>query len=311
MNNTFETNITHQNRGGGRHDFFLIWGNALQHTEKIIAKIRNDKNFLIVAILRHPIRMRMQKFVKSVYAIDSTPRRHLKAKTKYLQNSNKCCIFILVKNLNPEENYFGQGKFRIIQCNKVVKLKNDIRNCFNPRFENQNIRIAPLNKGISHEHCIHASDNEKQVGHLLKLFDLPKLKHFKRYDNCTFEIPCHINVSKNPLLKTEKLDKLFINIANQGPVHIFDSPHLKYVRGNKQPYIDYFYNNFYFGPGIIEDHFPERFDQLINNFNPNFIGVNGKISKIIINSNNVILDGGHRAAILYHYGYENIKCIQI
>jgi len=294
-----------------RYDFFLIWGNALQHTEKIIAKIRNDENFSIVAILRHPIRSRMQKFVKSVYAIDSTPRRHIRAKTRYLQNCNKCCIFVLIKNLHPKEDYFGEGKYRIVQCKNIVQIKNDIRNCFNPRFENQNIRIAPLNKGVSHEHCIHASDNEKQVDHLLKLFDLPKLKHFKRNDNYSYEIPWHLNVSKNPLPKTEKLDKLFISLINQGPVHISDSPHLKYVQGNKQPYIDYFYNNFYFGNRIIEDHFPIKFDYLINSFNPNYIGLNGKISKIIINSDNVIFDGAHRAAILYHLGYEKISCIQI
>ncbi len=290
-----------------RYDFFLIWGNALRDSEKIITKIRNDKNFSIIAILRHSIKMRMQRFVKIVYQIDSTPRRHLRAKTKYLQNSNKCCIFILVKNLDPEENFTG----RIIQCNKVVNLKNDIRNCFNPRFQNQNIRIAPLNKGVSHEHCIHASDNEKEVDHLLKLFGLPKLKHFKRYDKCTFEIPYHIEVSNNLHPKIEKLDKLFINIINLGPVRISESPHLKYLKGNKQPYIDYFYNNFYFGRRTIEDHFPQKFDWLINNFNPNFIGLNGKISKILINSDNVILDGAHRSAILYHLGYKKISCIQI
>ncbi|MCY3725016.1 MAG: hypothetical protein OXF95_00040 [Rhodobacteraceae bacterium] len=295
-----------------RYDFFLIWGNALQQTEKIINKIRKDKNFSIVAILRHPIKMRMQKFVNSVYAIDSTPRKHLRAKTQYLRNSNKCCIFVLVQNLDPKEDYFGEGKFRTIQCNKVVELKNNIRNSFNPPlFENQNIRIASLNKGVSHEHCVHASDNEKQVDHLLKLFDLPNLNHFKRYDNCMYEIPWHINISKNPLPKNEKLDKLFISIINQGPVHISDSLHLKYIKGNKQPYIDYFYNNFYFGLGNIEDHFPKSFDILINSYNPNYTGLNGKISKIIINSDNVILDGAHRAALLYHLGYEKISCIQI
>lgn len=293
-----------------RYDFFLIWGNGLQFTEEIIDKIRNDKNLAIITILRYPIKQRMQKFINKVYAYDSTPRRHLRGKTKYLQTCIKCCVFVLVKNLDPIETCFGQGRFRTVQCKRIVELKKDIRNCFNPRLDDPNTRIAPLNRGVSHEHCVHASDNEKQVDHFLKVLELPNLNYFKRNDEYEYEIPWHVEVRKiTP--KVRKLDELFISNTKQSLTRVSDSLHVKYLKGNKQPYIDYFYANFYFGQIPIDDHFPIKFDQLIRVFNPNFKGLNGKMSKIIINKNNVILDGAHRAAILYELGYEEAKCIQI
>lgn len=295
-----------------RYDFFLIWGNGIQYTEEIISSIRNENNFIITAILRYKVKfpMRMRTFVNKVYEPDPTPFSHLRKKTKYLLKSPRICIFVLVKNMKPNEMYFGEGNFKILQCKQVKNLKEKIRNNFNPRFKNPKTQILPLNEGVSHNHCIHASDNEKQVEHLLELFGLPNLDYFKRYNNNEFEIPWHLNVSQFKI-QNRKLDSLSVRLLKRGIVKVSDSPHYQYILGNKQPYIDYFYNNFYFGTGPFEDHFPQKFDYLINSFRLNYTEINGKKCKIIIDNNDVILDGVHRAAICLNLGIEEISCIQI
>ena len=73
---------------------------------------------------------------------------------------------------------------------------------------------------------------------------------------------------------------------------IKESPALEYLRGNKQQYINYCnYKNSYVGKEI---HSIERFDNLIKSFK-----YDEKIS-IVIDENNIVLDGQHRASLYYN-----------
>ena len=79
---------------------------------------------------------------------------------------------------------------------------------------------------------------------------------------------------------------------------------MNYINGDKTKYIKTQTNN-RFG------HSEERFDNLINSVNKQ--GYNYKISPIIVDNNNQIIDGYHRTSILLNkYGKEhNIKVLKI
>ena len=81
---------------------------------------------------------------------------------------------------------------------------------------------------------------------------------------------------------------------------IYNTPHYDYAIGSKHRYIDYFYKHY--GKGLIEDHFPEKFDILIEYYKNG-----GTFPPVLIKHDNVIIDGGHRCAILMADGKETIR----
>jgi len=293
-----------------RYDIFIIWGNGLVSMPEIMDTIRNDPNYEIVRIKRHKINQ-MKKFIEDVYFCDNVPMQHLIAKTRYLMTAPREAFLVLVKNLSPDEKFYGEGAFGHIQCGKIKSTKNIIRNQFNPRFSDKNKQILPLDRGISHEHCIHATDYESQVDHLLSAFGLENLKYHSRYNELEICFPFHLNFSSYKIIEVE-LDSLYANIIKENGVveglKIEETPHYQYVSGNRKPYIKYFAK--YFGIFLQEDHFPKSFDKLIREFDINYQTHSGKKTYIIVQKN-TIRDGLHRASILKHLGIERIKCIQI
>ena len=195
-----------------------------------------------------------------------------------------------------------------MECVNVVDLKIRIRNAFNPRFADPSQKIAPLNAGVSHEHCIHGSDYEEQTEYVLKLLNLDSLSYYKRYDDSEYFFPYHLNVETYSLVDVP-IDTLKANIIGKGAVSLQETPHYKYINGKSEDYIQYFYGNF--GTNLCEDHFPEAFEKLILNFDPNYIREDGKESHIIINTQNIILDGVHRAVILKNKGITQVTCLQV
>ena len=81
----------------------------------------------------------------------------------------------MVINKEPDEKEYGDGVYRHIQCRKIKDTKTIIRNKYNPPFDDKNKRILPLDVGVSHDHCIHGSDYESQVRHVLKVLKLEGL----------------------------------------------------------------------------------------------------------------------------------------
>ncbi len=294
-----------------RCDCFIIWGNGLKNIPEIVGIIRDSGQYNIIRITKKDIGW-MSRFIKNVYACDTVPWIHLWVKTRYLLKSPKQCIFILVENKNPDEKYGGEGKFRHIQCQHINETKRFIRSQYNPKFEDAEKTIAPLPPGVSHEHCIHATDYESQVEYLLGYFKLKNLHFYKRNNQFSCYIPWHLRVGTHNQITEIDVDikHIYANIYGYTyPIRLEDTPHYQYVSGDKSPYINYFNKNF--GTVLQEDHFPEAFDILIRNFDENYRRDDGKKSFVIINDRNVILDGVHRASILMHRGRQRIKCIQI
>jgi len=253
----------------------------------------------------------MHRFINEVYACDHVPMAHLINKTRYLLNSQKRCIFILVENIDPDEKHYGSGPFRHIQCKKVKHIKERIRNKFNPPLRDTQKMIPPLNVGVSHEHCIHASDYESQVDYMLEKLNMRNIKYYSRYDNLEYYFPFHLDFNSYEL-ESCPIDSLRCNIldpdGNPMAVEIQDTPHYQYVTGDRQPYVDYFVK--YFGKQLQEDHFPKNFDKLISNFDIDYKTESGKEAHVIV-KDNIVKDGVHRLCIMKHLGVEEVKCIQI
>ena len=291
-----------------RYDLFIIWGNGLNFIPEIISEIRGDENYKIVRLKYHRFND-TDKFIKNIYKCDSVPIRHLISKTRYLLKSPQKILSVLVKNYDPKELEIGSGDFKHIQCEKINQTKLNIRSKFNPLFKNLKKQINPLPKGVSHEHCIHATDYESQTEYLLKFLDMKNISFYKRYDNLNIEIPWHLSLGNKNIIKDVYLNDLKCSIIDKGIFPINDSPHFQYVQGNKNSYIEYVNKNI--GEKLQEDHYPESFDKLINNFDKKYNDKRLKKSYIIVNKDNVILDGLHRASILKNIGCEIVECLEV
>lgn len=75
---------------------------------------------------------------------------------------------------------------------------------------------------------------------------------------------------------------------------LFESPAVHYLEGNRKEYIEYCnYKNTY---NPSDAHSPDRFEKLITDYHPDLNSVS-----IAIDAHNRILDGQHRAAIIFHH----------
>ena len=229
------------------------------------------ENFEVITLRRFDIKD-MPSFIDDIYSCDTYPISHLRAKNQYLMSVPKEIIFVLVKNNNVNEREAGSGDFRGVQCEHVIRVKNEIRERFNP---------AP------HNHVIHGTDYESQTEHILKVLGLPGVEYFSRK-------PYHLPIVNRDMRYVD-LDSLRANILGAGLVAIEDTPHYAYLKGDKGTYETYFFK--YMGRGLNEDHFPEAFDKLIEQ---------GEYEPIIVCGTR-ILDGVHRAAILKFRGEKKIE----
>ena len=282
-----------------RYDYLMIWGHGLPYTQEIMAMIRGRPELEIVAIVRRDI-ADMERFVRDVYACDTVPFHHLVAKTRYLLTTPAQIVFILVINHDPQEQYFGEGQFRHIQSQSIKELKEEIRNRYNPRLEDGQ---------RSEHHVIHASDYPSQVEHLLQVLGLPPLAHYQREAHAEIDAPYHLGVLRQLAVTEVDIDSLYANIIGQGLVSVKETPHYRYVMGDRAAYLEY--HDQHLGLELTDDHFADAFDEKIRNFSYGGTSRNGKRSLIVARplaaGRYQILDGVHRAAILASLGCRRVS----
>ena len=162
-----------------RYDYFIIWGNGINHVSEIMDMIDNELNFRVIFETKYTTD-NIGKFVSDIYKSDTVPLKHLQAKTKYLLKAKPEIYFVLVENRNPEEKMVGTGAFHHLQCQQVTRLKIKIRNKFNPRWE-EDKQVAPLDKGVSHEHVFHGSDYPSQVDYVLGFLGFRGLDYYRKF----------------------------------------------------------------------------------------------------------------------------------
>jgi len=284
------------NRMDKRYDYFLIWGHGLKYKKEIIDMIRENNFLEIKKIMFYKVK-NMSKFIKkTIYGYDYAPFWHLKAKTRYLLNvdPNVCIIFVL--NKNPKELFSGKDFFRHIECMKIKRIKNKIRDKFNPR----------KNDLRTENHVIHASDNEFQADHLIKFLGfIEGIQCFERKPNPILSSPYYIPSFNSFKVKKIKLSQLYGRVL-KGDVNKFttelcsleESPHYKYLTGDKKVYQKYL--EIFGGYLLTDDYSAEKFDKLFQN--SFYLKYPHNTSYILVEEvcpdKYVILDGVHRASKL-------------
>ena len=267
-----------------RTDSFLIWGHGLQYTAEIMTILR--LYFPIVYIHTKHIDD-VPSFVNNVYSnrFENFPIKHIRSKTKYLLQTPQDVVFILVRNHHVDVYNTGRGRYKKVRCRYNQQVKDKIRAEFNP----------PTGR---HDHIIHGTDSEGEVKHMMWLLGISKqLSYFTRNEGTPF--PYHIK--RRPYVETEvDLKSLRGNILGMGMVSLIETPQYQYAIGNKQPYIDYFYK--YFGKGLHEDHFPEKFDDMLSW---------DRLDPVLTRGRDIIIDGGKRACIRLARGEEFTKAYMI
>jgi len=122
-------------------------------------------------------------------------------------------------------------------------------------------------------------------------------------------VPYYIESFDSYEIREVALESLKANIKGLGFIPISETPHYKYLTGDRNAYI--YYQKKYFGVILTVEQTVEVFERLAANFAYGSKMASGKISLILAeplqNDTYRILDGVHRAAILMHEGIKKIK----
>ncbi|MFQ5681794.1 MAG: hypothetical protein ACE5HC_00845 [Candidatus Binatia bacterium] len=290
-----------------RYDFFTIWGNGLSHAEAILNILRKERNLEIVRIETRRIE-KMRRFVFDLYACDTVPMRHLHAKLAYLLDEHPEIVIVLVKNLAPEESIVGEGPFRHVQCCYINRIKETIRDLYNPR----------LNGVRTEEHVIHASDHEEQVDYLVKMLGDSRGLKFLGEDSSglPFRKPYHIPRPSAYAFKSLPVEGLWASILvdlesrvdKTKLVKIGETPHFQTLTNGGTAYVDYLRH--FRHTWLTDDH---TWDKLLhmNQLSERRIKDFDPILVTQVPEGFKILDGVHRAAVTLAHRFDTIKCVDI
>lgn len=277
-----------------RFDYFLVWGHGLSKINEIIEKIELDDNIEIKRIIYKKVKS-IKKIINKIYSFDYAPLYHLKAKTRYLKKVPKEIILIFVINKNPMEVIKGQGAFKHLESERLVKIKNNIRTEFNPY----------INGEFTHNHIIHSSDNEYQTFKIIKDFKLSnELNNLFDIRNNILTAPSWVNWNNKMYIREVFLEDVYANIVtDNGPkfTKITETPHFRAISTqNPNIYNEYLKNNL--GKNIKAYHSWKKFTALNNAFTPN-----DSLQNLIVvkkyRGNFIIQDGVHRASIMMFKKY--------
>jgi len=259
----------------------IIWETTNHSSLDILNELDKDR-YLDILWIKKLTAINVQQIIDIVYHLDNSPKEHLQSKLAYLRFTCQNCYIVLLKNHNYKAKQYGTGTpFEITSCENIVDTKWRIRKMFNPR---------------ENHHVIHMTDTEEETNYIFKrLINTPPSAY--EYHN---HLPWHkTNYGSYGTINLSDCKTIFKDIVS--------SPHYKYVSGDKQPYIDYY--KLHVGNELQDNHTPSAFDRLLENFNCKAYMFEKK-NLIVIDRDNTIGDGLHRASILYFNGYTNVPCFK-
>ena len=100
-----------------RYDTFIVWSTGIPFLNEIMVDLRSKFEILLVKKYLIP---GITKFVDDIYACDSYPLKHLKAKTKYLLDTDPICFLILVKNHHVNEQIVGSHPWNMTKTANLI-----------------------------------------------------------------------------------------------------------------------------------------------------------------------------------------------
>lgn len=289
-----------------RYDCVVIWGHGFNFLEEILNELRLINSFKIIKIIKQT-NVNIKKLVNKIYSYDYAPKYHLKSKIHYLKFTPPQVFFIFIKNNDPQEDYYGEKKFRHIESRTMRNFKNKIRQKFNPKI---NEKIP------SNDHIIHTTDSEAQTEHLLYLLGFKNGIQSLINNDKILPTPHYLNEPAKFSIQFVPLDNIYCNnvvlVNNSAYIKkmpIYDSVQYKFFN-DKRIYEKYLSD--YRGTFLTQDYNLSSYSKLIQNLNylkgkfqKNFITVQTNLKNELF-----ILDGLHRASILLKRGEKKIKvCI--
>jgi hypothetical protein len=286
--------------------YFIIWGAGMSKKNELFTEIYDDPDFNILTVLEHKPKS-IKDFIKGVYSYEYLPFSHHETKFNHLNDTTTDVVIIFAVNNNPQAVYWGDPTRKFIHSNKIKEFKVRIREEYDPR----------INGKLTHEHVIHASDNETQVHLFLKYLGINEgLEHFRVKKNSVLSVPWFIPKFNNFTIKSVQLSNLYANILEGTKdkyikviTPIEKTPHYKYLHNDTKPYKEYLANfsngSLLAGPTYWEfclkkfTSLSQSFDYLKSPFEHTFILV-----KETQPNQFVIVDGLHRATILKSKNHE-------
>ncbi len=287
------------------YNSIIIWGHGIKYTNDIINSLLENIDCDILNIKENDIDD-IDKFIRKCYKLEMINLNHIMGKTKYLKSIEKKYTHILIKNYNARLKEYGEGKYKVIADENIVNWKWKIREKYNPR--DINVNMKPLSKGITHNHVIHVTDEHKECDYLCEtlLNNVPSFYENKFNNNLL--VPWHVNIKVILKIEIVDINKLTVNLAESLNMKVKDTPHYEYLNGNKQTYINYF--NKYIGKCLEDNHSPLQFDRLISKFKPELY--NFEESRLIIcNEKYLVCDGLHRLSILKKNNISRVKVCMV
>lgn len=277
--------------------YFLVWGHGIPHLDDILDIIRDADRVKIRKILIRRVSS-IRRLVKSVYSMDYAPFQHLKAKTRYLLTTPAEVALVFVAIDEAQTDFFGEGAFRHMESLEIRALKDEIRSRLNPRRDG----------GCSEDHVVHASDNELQTAHMLRLLGYREGLGLFCQRQSIINAPYYLGPCRRFEIRRLPVENLFCNVL-QGDrenyssqcVPVQDSPHFRGLQMDMQIYGNYI--KCFRGGALTEDYSVARFQRLAHELR--YLDEPHDDSFVIVKAAGdqmVIHDGLHRAAILQSRG---------
>lgn len=286
-----------------RIDSILIWGHGINHLDDILKDTRSNRCFNILKIQKYKPRS-IKRFVKEMYSFDYAPFWHLKAKTEYLLNTPKEVCYIFIENLDPDEDYLGEGGFRHKESLTLKRFKEELRDKYNPKENGQR----------TENHVIHATDSQDQTNHILKYLGYDDGISLFEKQSYFVNVPYYLKGYTHYEFKSMLVDKLYCRVVDGRSwddfyiktIKVVESPQYLGLTKDMKIYEDYVAK--FLGGPLQEDYNIKRFTEVAEDFE--YLRDPYQTSFVILESINdklIILDGLHRACSHIKQGNEDIK----
>lgn len=283
-----------------RYDYFLIWGHGLRYKDAILDIIRNREHMTIVKLVKHKPK-NVRRLVRAVYSYDYAPFYHLKEKTLYLMTTVPEVLFVFVHNTDVREINQGRGDFKHIECERIKSIKEEIRDKLNIRKDDKR----------TEDHVVHASDNESQVGYILKYLGFKTgVRLFKNVPNPILSLPYYIPKFDKFTIRCVNSSQLYCNILRgteesfeTEPIQIEQTPQFACLTGDTKAYEDYLSK--FMGGQLSCDYSVERlikWSRDLTYLQRPYTTSSYIFTKEFKPNEYLILDGVHRASILRFRG---------
>lgn len=133
--------------------YFVIYEHGINYCDAICNEIEKSKIRIDRKIHLDLPTSKFKDFIYDIYP--DTNKNHIVAKNKYIIDfsSKRKSIRAVILLVSIDKWTHMENK-----CKEIELIKRKIRNLYNPKFQDINKQIHPLNKGISHNHVIHSID---------------------------------------------------------------------------------------------------------------------------------------------------------